>query len=135
MNCTYLKTHSISNLKGYLWVQKRIFMNLCLIEPKETGGISMEGESYYSYNTLTGFLTFSGPIPLLGGITEDCLYLRDTEVVNKLDAHFDNLINRSVPINLGNRMDESFSGVIEESGRYQPLDSDDPDYYLTDDDF
>ena len=31
-------------------------------------------------------------------------------------------------------MDESFSGVIEESGRYQPLDSDDPDYYLTDDD-
>ena len=63
MNCTYLKTHSISNLKGYLWVQKRIFMNLCLIEPKETGGISMEGESYYSYNTLTGFLTFSGPIP------------------------------------------------------------------------
>lgn len=66
---------------------------------------------------------------------EDCLYLRDTEVVNKLDAHFDNLINRSVPINLGNRMDESFSEVIEESGRYQPLDSDDPDYYLTDDDF
>ncbi len=66
MNCTYLKTHSISNLKGYLWVQKRIFMNLCLIEPKETGGISMEGESYYSYNTLTGFLTFSGPIPRMG---------------------------------------------------------------------
>ena len=46
-----------------------------------------------------------------------------------------NLINRSVPINLGNRMDESFSEVIEETGRYQPLDSDDPDYYLTDDDF
>lgn len=66
---------------------------------------------------------------------EDCLYLRDAEVVNKLDAHFDNLINRSVPINLGNRLDESFSEVIEESGRYQPLDSDDPDYYLTDDDF
>ena len=66
---------------------------------------------------------------------EDCLYLRDTEVVNKLDAHFDNLINQSVYINLGKRIDESFSEVIEETGRYQPLDSDDPDYYLTDDDF
>lgn len=65
---------------------------------------------------------------------EDCLFLKDKNIYDQLNMYYNVLWHSST----GKRIDDdsNYEDYVQEyrEGRYQPLDSDDPDYYITDED-